>query len=233
MDADVLDREGRTVLARLGAGPLAKSFYLAGGTGLALQLAHRRSRDLDFFPNNPSSMLAWSEIEAALHEEFGLVQTNLVQREVDQAAWRIRGTKVSFIAYPFPLIEPCIEVGAVSREVQGVLLASPRDIALMKAYALGRRAFFRDYLDLYFLLKEGMVSLEYILAQAPRKFTLAGECLFSGRLFLEQLVYTKDIPDREEAVHMLICPEVTAEEIEAYLLSTVNQAVQARKAGRD
>ncbi|HSW09550.1 MAG TPA: nucleotidyl transferase AbiEii/AbiGii toxin family protein [Bacillota bacterium] len=229
MDARVLDRQGWEVLARLGAGPLAKSFYLAGGTGLALQLSHHRSLDLDFFTHNPSSTLAWSEMEGALREEFGLVQSNLVQHTVDQATWSIRGTKVSFIAYPFPLTEACVEGRTISAELRGIRLASPREIALMKAYTLGRRALFRDYVDMYFVLRAGMVSLEYILRVAPRKFTLAGECLFSGRLFLEQLVYTKDTPDREESLQMLIDPKLSAEEVETYLLAAVDRVVQAQR----
>ncbi len=38
----------RRVLASI-AGSLGPEWYLAGGTGLALQLGHRRSHDLDFF----------------------------------------------------------------------------------------------------------------------------------------------------------------------------------------
>ncbi|WP_427854581.1 nucleotidyl transferase AbiEii/AbiGii toxin family protein [Desulfotomaculum copahuensis] len=45
----VLDRNGWQVCRKIGESFLAKDFYLAGGTGLALQLKHRRSFDLDFF----------------------------------------------------------------------------------------------------------------------------------------------------------------------------------------
>ena len=37
------------------------TFYLAGGTGLALQLGHRKSEDLDFFTDsffNPDALLS-------------------------------------------------------------------------------------------------------------------------------------------------------------------------------
>ena len=39
----------RDVLAVLGQMPLARPFYLAGGTALALRLGHRISQDLDLF----------------------------------------------------------------------------------------------------------------------------------------------------------------------------------------
>ena len=38
-------------LAALRDAKLLNQFYLAGGAGLALQIGHRRSRDLDFFAN--------------------------------------------------------------------------------------------------------------------------------------------------------------------------------------
>ena len=46
---NILGKNGLLVLKELGRSPLAKEFYLAGGTGLAVQIKHRRSLDLDFF----------------------------------------------------------------------------------------------------------------------------------------------------------------------------------------
>ena len=43
----VLDAAGHAAAGRLAAG--AESFYLAGGTALALRLGHRVSLDLDLF----------------------------------------------------------------------------------------------------------------------------------------------------------------------------------------
>ena len=44
---EILDDTRRTLLPRLI--PLKTRFYLAGGTGLALQIGHRESVDFDFF----------------------------------------------------------------------------------------------------------------------------------------------------------------------------------------
>ena len=38
------------LLKGLGQQPFTERFYLGGGTALALQLGHRKSFDLDFFP---------------------------------------------------------------------------------------------------------------------------------------------------------------------------------------
>jgi len=66
------------------------------------------------------------------------------------------------------------------------------DIAATKAYALNRRGSFKDYVDLYFILKSG-ISLEKIIKNA---YAIYGD-LFSEKLFLSQLLYTKDINPNE------------------------------------
>ncbi len=224
---DVLDKKGWQVLAALGKTSLSDDFYLAGGTGLALQLGHRQSYDLDFFRKDLVEEIPLSRIEAIIHREFRLGEARLVQREIDQVTWNILGNKVTFLAYPFPLLEPCVVVEGVFAEKGSVALATAREIALMKAYAIGRRATFRDYVDMYFLLKAGVTSLEYILEHALQKFVLRGENLFSPRLFLEQLVYTKDIPDREQALQMILGKTVSAENLELFLQKEVQRIVKS------
>jgi len=63
----------------------------------------------------------------------------------------------------------------------------------MKAYALGRRSTLRDYVDLYFVIKKGVVSLEKIIALSKKRYGQE----FDPRLFLEQLIYLKDIKEIE------------------------------------
>jgi len=45
----ILDKNSQDICLALAGSSLMKTFYLAGGTGLALQIGHRRSLDLDFF----------------------------------------------------------------------------------------------------------------------------------------------------------------------------------------
>ena len=68
----------------------------------------------------------------------------------------------------------------------------------MKAYALGRRSKWKDYVDLYFLLT-GHFSLEAVSQKATVMF---GD-LFSEKLFRAQLSYFDDI-NYEEQVDYLI-----------------------------
>ena len=52
------------------------AFYLAGGTGLALQLGHRKSDDLDFFSDrmfNADSILAQIATDRVFFTELGTI----------------------------------------------------------------------------------------------------------------------------------------------------------------
>jgi len=71
-------------------------------------------------------------------------------------------------------------------------------LAAMKAFALGRRAKWKDYFDLYFILKDHF-GFYQICDKADELF----KGHFSGKLFREQLSYHKDI-DHSEQVDCLI-----------------------------
>ena len=112
----------------------------------------------------------------------------------------VNDVKVTFFEYPFP-VEPECKYENILR------LPSLIQLAAMKAYALGRRSKWKDYVDLYFLLKN-CFSLAEISSEARRLF---GE-LFSEKLFRSQLCYFEDI-DYTEEVDFLIKNPPTDEEI--------------------
>ncbi len=225
---EILGEQGWQTLAALAKLPLAQEFYLAGGTALALQLGHRKSFDLDFFTKTPGEKISASRIERFLSKVESREEPRLIQRAVDQATWDILGTRVTFLAYPFPLMEPCIDgETTIAPEMRGIALATASEIALMKAYTIGRRAAFRDYVDMYYVLKSQAVTLDYILEHAPIKFTLQGESVFSPKLFLEQMVYTVDAPDRVQALNLVLGETLTAQDVEAFLQDEVRSVVRS------
>ena len=67
------------------------------------------------------------------------------------------------------------------------------ELAVTKAYTIGRRGSFKDYIDLYFAIQDKKVTLAEIIELAVKKYGV----VFNGRLFLEQLVYLQDIMDTE------------------------------------
>lgn len=71
-------------------------------------------------------------------------------------------------------------------------------LAAMKAFALGRRAKWKDYVDLYFILHD-YFTMQEICKEAEKIFNQQ----FSEKLFRQQLAFHKDI-DYTESVEFMI-----------------------------
>ncbi len=84
--------------------------------------------------------------------------------------------------------------------------------SFMKAFALGRRAKWKDYVDLYFILTDHH-SINAVTAKAEDLF--GGQ--FSGKLFREQLCFFADV-DYTESIDYLV-PSVTDERIREGLIN--------------
>ena len=179
MHPEALAESARILLPRLGG---IDNFYLAGGSALALQIGHRLSEDLDFFSDSKIKKTLLPKIEKIL--EGGTARTG--GNNSGELTLVSGSIKITFLHYPFPLLFPLLNY-------KGIRLANIREIACMKAYTIGRRGSFKDYVDIYFVLKEGLEKIENIIADARRKYTEA----FDARLFLEQLLYLEDIQDME------------------------------------
>ena len=81
----------------------------------------------------------------------------------------------------------------------------------MKAYAMGRRAKWKDYVDMYFLLRF-YFTINEISAEAKKCF---GD-LFNERLFREQISYHADINYSEPVEYLVQIP--SDEEIRQFLI---------------
>jgi len=126
----------RQTLQDLFTASVLSHFYLAGGTGLALQFGHRISEDLDFFTED-------------LFDEDALIQLiqrmpgfSVVAKASSTVHANIQCTKVSFLGYAYPMLFP------LARFLK-VRIADARDIACMKISAIASRGTKRDFVDLY------------------------------------------------------------------------------------
>lgn len=155
-------------------------FHLAGGTALALQIGHRISVDFDLFSEKEISRELASKVKRNFSEEKISISVN----NPDELTVFVNETKISFLRYPFPVLFDLVDF-------EGVKLLNVKEIAATKAYSIGRRGTYKDYVDLYFILSERHSSLNEILEISEKKF--GNE--FNDRLFLEQLVYLEDIED--------------------------------------
>ena len=170
-------------------------FYLAGGTALALQIGHRVSVDFDLF----SDFEIGPTLLPSLRAVFSNASIAPLVNNADELTALVDGVKVTFLRYPFPTIYPFVLS-------EGVLMLSVKEIAATKAYTIGRRGAFKDYVDLYFSLLECHTTLAEIIGMADKKFGVE----FNSRLFLEQLVFLDDVEDTEIE---FIKPAVTRAEI--------------------
>ncbi|MBI2023165.1 nucleotidyl transferase AbiEii/AbiGii toxin family protein [Candidatus Giovannonibacteria bacterium] len=179
MHSEALTKEGAKVFKKLKA---IKGFYLAGGTALALQIGHRISVDFDLFSNKKIKKTLLSQIEKLLAGDKIEISVN----NSDELTLFINGVKVTFLHYPFPVLKPFIKHDSFP-------LLSVEEIAATKAYTIGRRGSYKDYVDIFFVLSGKYTNLEDVLSFANRKYGDA----FNGRLFLEQLAYWGDIKDEK------------------------------------
>ena len=151
--------------------------YLAGGTGLALQINHRKSDDFDIFVNHAID----NKLRLRVERIFGKI-VYYVNSE-DQISFKTEnGINITFLWYYFKPLFPFIET-------EYLPLASIDDITADKAVTIGRRAVWRDYVDIFYLMKNKMITIEDIIKLAKKKF--GGEFIESQ--FLEQLSYFGDI----------------------------------------
>lgn len=157
MHPKVLSREAWSLIRRLVEAETLDGWTLAGGTGLALQLGHRISEDLDFFrpdPFDPELLLA----DLATAGEVAVQSRS--ERTLHVV---IEGVRLSFLHAQAQLLFP----GTAYR---GLVLADVRDIAVMKLVAIGGRGSRKDFVDLYVHLKAMSGGLEELFALLRRRF---------------------------------------------------------------
>ena len=131
---------------------------MAGGTGLALQVGHRRSCDLDFFFPREFEAATLLRQLAAIDARVALLSQGdgTLHVTVDR-------TKASFLFYDYPLLFPL-------RDYKGISIADERDIACMKISAISSRGVRRYFVDLC------VVSRSYTLEEILMLF----ECKYAG-----------------------------------------------------
>jgi hypothetical protein len=140
----------------LGRRPELSVFYLAGGTGAALQLGHRLSADLDLFTERPWS---WERVAGAL-SACGVVEVD--RQEAGTFVGSVGGVRTSLFRYPYALLEEPVPT-RFRVPVAGLL-----DIGCMKLVAVSQRGSRKDFVDLYELSRAG-VGIREILVALPVK----------------------------------------------------------------
>ncbi len=176
----------------------AADFGLVGGTAIALQLGHRRSIDFDLFTESEFDSL---QIRQKIRRENKIQQT-IIESQYELTIL-VDGVKLTFYRYPYHL-------DYIERLENIISLPNLETLAAMKAFALGRRAKWKDYVDLYFLMQK--LGFASVVAASTALF---GD-EFNEKLFRSQLTYLEDI-DYSEAVDYLVKNPPTNEEVVSFL----------------
>lgn len=169
--------------------PLAKEFskvfFLVGGTAIALHIGHRRSIDFDLFTAKEFD-------NAKIRKE--IVKARKIDRvfrdETGQYTMGVLGVRLTFFQYPF-LIEASENFESM------ITMPDLLTLSAMKAYALGRRAKWKDYVDLYFVMKK-YHGIGRIIKKAKQIFGAE----FNEKMFRAELAYFKDVDYSEKIIYM-------------------------------
>lgn len=174
---EIFDSQRKEVFDQLAE--FRKDGVLAGGSAVALLIGHRLSYDFDIF--TPKKIPRHLLLKAT--QIFGKKIQKLVDTSAELSFLTDQKIKVSFVHFPFLPLHRTIKTKSIS-------LYDLQDLASNKAYVIGRRGEYRDYVDLFFMLKRGL-KLRKIIKEAQKRFQGA----FSERLFLQQLTYFEDLKD--------------------------------------
>ncbi|SEF48255.1 Nucleotidyl transferase AbiEii toxin, Type IV TA system [Halpernia humi] len=160
------------LLRKISNSDFFSDFFLVGGTALALQIGHRNSIDLDFF--------AKKDIDENLFleklSEFGKVIKFSSSKNI--LICSVNGVKVDFVNHIYKFLdEPLI--------LDGIKMASKRDISAMKLNAIEGRGSKKDFIDLYFLLN--YMSLPEMIEAYKLKYPNHSEFMM-----LKSLTYFED-----------------------------------------
>lgn len=177
-----------------------REFYLVGGTAIALQIGHRKSIDFDLF--KPTLFISKKILNKLDEKKYRYSVTHRISGQLHLV---MKNVKFTFFEYPYPIDTP-IDFNKIFR------MPDLHTLAAMKAFALGRRSKWKDYVDLYYLIKD-YFSVNDIIQKAE---VIYGQ-EFSGKLFKAQLAFHKDI-NYAEPVEYMPGFEEKEETIKAFLI---------------
>jgi hypothetical protein len=165
---DLLTPLQRRILREIGQSPLREDFFLTGGTALAaLYLHHRYSVDLDLFTENPTAVAQVPPTMQEIASRLGLEVTFTRTWGTFLEAFVIApdGERVEF---DFAQDSPYrLEPTRLDHDLD-FWVDNPTDIACNKLSALFDRAEPKDFVDVYFVVRE-LLPFDQLVGLARQK----------------------------------------------------------------
>jgi len=199
-----IDSATLELLKNIQSRTIFKPLRLVGGTSLALQIGHRISIDLDLFGELKN--INKLDIDKTLND-IGELKTLHFTENIN--IYTLNSIKVDIVNYHYPWLDNDIKI-------DNITLASIQDIAAMKLSAISGRGSKKDFIDLYFILKQ--FSLEEILKFYEKKYD-------DGSVFqaLRSLAYFDDA-DIEVMPKMFV--DVDWEQIKETIVKELNAYIK-------
>lgn len=197
MHWDILDVERRKLLPHLEGFRRQLHAYLAGGTALALQIGHRTSLDFDFYTQHPFDLMD------PIHALGNTVKPTMTHSAPNTLIMRVKNVEISIFLYEYDLLKAPVKTDHLD-------LASKEDIAAMKMIAITQRGTMRDFVDMYFLLKE--FQLGEVFRFTKKKFPP-----FDPYIGLRALTYFKDADEEKGQTRFTLRQAVRWEEVKRTL----------------
>lgn len=200
MQLNILNEEQKLLLPFISK--YSKSYYLVGGTAIAMHLGHRKSIDFDLFTADSINKLGIKKQVS----QSGFPYYLMLER-ADQIHFVINAVKLTFFEFPFP-------IAATFYHENYFRIPDLLTLGAMKAFALGGRGKWKDYVDLFFILKH-CHSIKDISNRAKDIF----QDVFNPLLFSKQLCYFNDI-SFEEQIEFMPGFEVAEIEVKEFLVNS-------------
>lgn len=180
-------------------------YVLVGGSALALYLCHRKSEDLDFFTYSDSFDRA--EILDYIQE---FEEKEVINQTDEQIDLLLDGVKVTFFNANWKFLKP--------QQVKKFNLSTLEAISAMKVNVMFLRAKYRDYYDLYYLVKDG-IALKEMFENSQN--IVEG---LNFKLFAIALVYIDDIED-DNIDYLAPIEIISKEEIRDFFQKKLNKII--------
>ena len=170
-----------------------QKYVLVGGSALTLHICHRKSEDLDFFTYDDSF-----DKKEILEFIQSFETKEIINQTDEQMDLLLNGVKVTFFNANWSFLKP--------QKMEKFNLATISMIASMKVNVLFLRAKYRDYYDIYFLVKQCM---------GLKEIFKVSEHVVEGvtfKLFAVALIYIDDIED-DDISYLQPIEKISKEEI--------------------
>lgn len=199
LHTETVDRATLELIKQFQADPVLDGFVLVGGTALSLQIGHRISIDIDFFTVaefDTQQLLEHLEKKYQFLEQY---------RQTNTLKGIIKGVFVDFITHKYHMIKP-------NEHIEEITMASKPDIAAMKVNAIaGNGTRVKDFIDIYFLLKE--FSFSEIISFYKLKYSSRND--FHA---IKSLTWFDDV-DEAEWPRMVLEKDLTLKKLKETLIS--------------